>query len=1821
MTNIERVQAQVRRWRDDLINLSRRDRVLYYRPTQAASLLIEQPDLSSVVETLLERKPWDFYFPPELPELEPGERRPDPFVIQPRKPNELVTHRSEAKKVENALRTLDRRATQEMMDKGIWILYLAAGFVHWFDSETEASVRSPLVLLPVKLDRANPRDRHHLVLANEDPVVNPALAVKFEADFGISLSSLGDVEDLDIGTYLDAARRQIDRDGWSVKPEMAIDVFSFHKEVMYKDLKDNEDAICGSVLIKTLALGADSDAELAFDPPSEDDLDDVHPPEELATIRDADASQRRCIVAARQGHSFVMDGPPGTGKSQTIANIIAQGIRDGKTVLFVSEKIAALEVVKSRLDGKGLGDYLLELHSHKAARKEVAQILYQSLRNHPEPLPRMSPAQVRKLVSHRSELSAYAEAMNVRRQPFQRSLHQVIGRVLQLGDAPDVAVPRTIDHELEVDGFHEIVSTAEDLARAWSPVSLGDEFFWSGVDSSVASLAGKRAVLDDLSEANAKLTAFKRSAFAVAEQLELWWDNAPKMARRLVRVLELLQEGRSVPDEWLSRSSLEPIEIRARELKSIIHRREVAVETLADVVGLKWSAIDPEGHKRVSEAEAVLAEKLGSPLDGELDVASLVHRSQFYMDASEAIQRIVDTAWQLAKGLGVAPQVMTLDVAERLVRLAELIGVKHQPESEWLDTFAIPKLDEAIDVLGALVDSYREKAEELSSVFKPSVLELDLESLRVRFESLHRGIRKLGSAYRADKKKLSAQTRLGKTTKDVIEKLPAAIEWQNLAAKLQAAEEQHADPLGSYYRGTDTAFDAVVEAMRVARDALDLAGRELANPDDLRNQLALGGQPDPRLKALAAELRTIKEDFAESARRLVPPTSTVLTLALDEASEWFRECAPHVGVIADEAKKVDEIAPRSLRLNEIRMALRGRASTHQEDRSLAGSWDQDEGLLGEAYRGIDTDWNLIESNVEWAKALRSAVEAPVDNVTARSLLQCEMTPDGLAGAAKDWTAARDAVLQHFEHDRSKELAEILESSFLDAEELLDHMSKSIGQIDDWVAFSKARNHLAELGLGEATEDLIRLQATAGQVAPAIERAALVAWADAVMESDPRLAKFRSEDREAVVEEFRQLDAELVNRAAGAVMEAANQRRPMTNRGAAGIIEKEGEKKRRHMPVRNLIAATAEVVQAIKPCFMMSPLSVSQFIPPDLRFDMVIIDEASQVKPADAANCIYRGHQLIVAGDQKQLPPTTFFETISMDDGDEYEEDQIDEFESVLDLAKGGGVESLPLRWHYRSQHESLITYSNYSFYDGRLITFPGALDEAHDVGIEFFHVDGIYRRGGSRDNPVEAQKVAERVLFHAERHPGLSLGVVAFSEAQASTIEYVLDQKRRERPDLDSFFSEDRLRGFFVKNLENVQGDERDIMIFSIGYGPDELGKITMNFGPLNRDGGHRRLNVAITRARRRVEVVSSLRSADFQPSKSMGVRHLARYLEFAERGIAALALEVSEDNRDAESPFEEEVLRLVSSWGYQAQPQVGVADYRIDVGIRDPARPGRFLLGIECDGAMYHSSRVARDRDRLRQEVLEKLGWRIHRIWGSAWYRNRAGEEARLRGAIEEAMRGETVPSRRSTEKKTEIQYKELDFDQPPTWAQEYAVSKPKARSFYSMTDPAARRFLEEGIEEVVRVEGPIHMELALRRLRSAWGAGRAGSQIRGAFEEALGAVIRRGAVRKDRYNFLWQAQVNAPPVRYPTRDPESERKIDLIAREELDLALLRLIKDARRISEDELTFSVARLFGWNRRGPEISRALDDSVRRLIRSKNVERDGDFLIEADPSGR
>jgi very-short-patch-repair endonuclease len=389
---------------------------------------------------------------------------------------------------------------------------------------------------------------------------------------------------------------------------------------------------------------------------------------------------------------------------------------------------------------------------------------------------------------------------------------------------------------------------------------------------------------------------------------------------------------------------------------------------------------------------------------------------------------------------------------------------------------------------------------------------------------------------------------------------------------------------------------------------------------------------------------------------------------------------------------------------------------------------------------------------------------------------------------------------------------------------------------------------------------------------------------------------------------------------------------------------------------------------------------------------------------DAIGAIARGKQLIVVGDPKQLPPTNFFNSAGTEDEDDLTPEAHKDLESVLDELMSHQVRHKRLRWHYRSRHEGLITFSNRQYYENDLLTFPSP-DAGHG-GVRFRHLpDARYDKGKSRTNLGEAKALVEELVarLRATEGPRRSYGVVTFSQAQQQLVENLLDEERRKYPDIEAHFGDEPpVEGepVFVKNLENVQGDERDVIFFSICYGPDESGKVAMNFGPLNREGGERRLNVAITRAKHEVLVFSGLRAdqIDLTRTRARGVRDLKHFLDYADRGPKALvAATTASGTAEAESEFEKMVADRIRKAGYDVHHQVGCSGYRIDLAVVDPAAPGRYLLGIECDGATYHRAATARDRDKLRQMILEGLGWKLHRIWSTDWWHDADKEMAKL--------------------------------------------------------------------------------------------------------------------------------------------------------------------------------------------------------------------------------
>jgi very-short-patch-repair endonuclease len=597
----------------------------------------------------------------------------------------------------------------------------------------------------------------------------------------------------------------------------------------------------------------------------------------------------------------------------------------------------------------------------------------------------------------------------------------------------------------------------------------------------------------------------------------------------------------------------------------------------------------------------------------------------------------------------------------------------------------------------------------------------------------------------------------------------------------------------------------------------------------------------------------------------------------------------------------------------------------------------------------------------------------------------------------------ESLLSHFnEDDVTDHNLPRHQISFADLKNFLNIAQSDLPYFQEWLTYRETCKKLEDLGAKKFLDALRNNRMDSNHWFSVLEKLIYQTCLDSILTRKPELKNFNVEVHERQLREFTNLDYSQLDVARERLKQNHAERwqsweKTSIAQSELPRLKKEATKKKQHLPIRKLLNDKQKGIQnlarTLKPCWMMSPLSVSQYIDPDvIHFDVLIFDEASQLRTEDVVSSIIRSDQVIVIGDRKQLPPTSFFST------GESEEDTDDDndasYESILDECSNF-MFGRTLKWHYRSQDERLIAFSNLHFYDSQLVTFPNPIQNP-DLGVWFKYVpDGIYDRGGRRDNQREAAIAAQLVLKHIQQAPDQSLGIIAFSEAQADAIQEQIEILGRDYSNLEAF-CRDNSPQFFLKALENVQGDERDVILLSVGYARDSQGKLSLNFGPLNKKGGERRLNVAVTRAKSKITLVSSILAGDIDLTRtqSEGVRLLRDYLEYAASGGERLQGNSYTDDLHFDSPFEEDVYHTINQHSslqdYLIRTQVGCSGYRIDLAIAHNNRPGEFLLGIECDGASYHSSSTARDRDRLRQQVLERLGWSIYRIWSTEWFRNK---------------------------------------------------------------------------------------------------------------------------------------------------------------------------------------------------------------------------------------
>lgn len=673
--------------------------------------------------------------------------------------------------------------------------------------------------------------------------------------------------------------------------------------------------------------------------------------------------------------------------------------------------------------------------------------------------------------------------------------------------------------------------------------------------------------------------------------------------------------------------------------------------------------------------------------------------------------------------------------------------------------------------------------------------------------------------------------------------------------------------------------------------------------------------------------------------------------------------------------------------------------------------------------GLSTDTEAVARSLGLASRLRDALRIPgidTDDVSSllRSLAPCLPATAGAAGPRQAGgrllaaLAGLTTATGQFSALSGRGVAATPDHpSLATLSQALAALAEARHLLRDWSAWCRARGRAVAQGLSplvQALED--------GVVAPPKAREAFRLgyarwWLPKILDSDAVLREFRRFQHENTITEFRELDDLVRSHATQRVIDAVAHGLPpvqgVPRNSELGLLRHQMELQRPSQSIRDVIGRMPQSFPKLAPCMLMSPLSIAQYLPPDQAlFDVVIFDEASQITTWDAVGAIARARQTVIVGDPKQLPPTNFFgRNEEEDDVADHEKD----LESILDEARSAGIPVRDLRWHYRSRSESLIAFSNHHYYQNRLVTFPSVAVE--DRAVQLRKVpNGVYDRGKSRTNRIEAQVVADEAVSRMRSWLDLpekqrpTLGVITFNAQQQSLILDLLDAARRDEPELEWFFADERVEPTIVKNLENVQGDERDVILFSITFWKDAAGKLAMDFGALNRDGGERRLNVAVTRARQELLVFSGFTADQIDPSrtKALAVQHLKTFLDYAERGAVALPAQDVGSVGGFDSPFEEAVSAQLQRNGWTVVPQVGISGFRIDLGIRHPDLAGAYLAGVECDGAAYHSSATARDRDKVREQVLRGLGWNILRVWSTDWWFDAEGCAARLHAQLQ---------------------------------------------------------------------------------------------------------------------------------------------------------------------------------------------------------------------------
>lgn len=1541
-------------------------------------------------------------------------------------------------------RKLEREAKLAIEETGANMLYLVLGFLEFPEApDSEKLLRAPLLCVPVLLTRTD-EERYssfHISHTGEELADNLSLREKVKRDFGLNLPEYEDESSVE--AYFDAVSDAIaTQPNWRVRRMMTLALLSFANMLLVRDLDPNNwpdigntSALLSHPLVRQVFEGRPSSAE-GTEYADEYAIDE-HPKRDIPLIYDADSSQHSALIDVLEGQNRVIEGPPGTGKSQTITNLIAAALHSGKKVLFVAEKLAALEVVRSRLTLAGLDPFVLELHSNKANKKRVLADLAARISLRTSARDGLS-ERLERHEEKRRELKAYADLMNSRvGNNLELTLQQVMWRAerhrLSCADCADAvhhllypAAPRTTPKE-----FADICDRLRYLAAQLQSIgTYGVEHQLWGFFPTEFKPQDDLPIGRLLREFAQKFSDFSAAIDKAAELLGgANLNMSAKSSEQLLSVLAELVPASTTDVDFALLPALFP-EADSQGQRSLATLQDIGIRAnqLADAEAdvrhhlLSASSID-EHH--ASEATSALAALTALSL-GECDLAQLSPKK-------EALQRSVDHALASLAGLQGTAGMAKLRFEGRDVDVHRVKAVADCVASAPIALLHMRH--EGLRGPASMVCLQHTKVKLLQLVAKRSQLgaflyldavpdDSELSAAILTFREGHAWYRVFQRRWR-EAKALHRRLEQSKSKKTAIERqrdLEDLRDYQRARASIKSDAALSA-AAGPSFKGEETPIAELYECAKWIEQcdaSLERVGVQTLHFDVLNIERQL-------LSHLAVQVPTVNA-AVDALTQFEVAAGALLHSAVPRVREGI--ASPRWSVRIETAEHAVAVlgAAESLLAQFVRPAvsadvgLRSMMMSRQVADMAAALENHIGGraLLGEKFRGRLTNVETALAAHVYGRMVKSA-NLPRSIEQALISHDCSENYSRLTSYIEEiregWKATADfseamAKFGRFELSLWANATGRSTSEYV--RELAEHTTRatvSLSGLLVWAQYVCARSEATRLGLQDFVVPLESGAIPAEKFEHAFVWRFYASVAQGLFDSSVMLRQFSGVRHSNLRSDFAMLDREIIKlRGRSVAYECRRQSSPPPGNHSARVGEKTEMKLLEHLiplqrpgvPVRQMLKRAGQAIQELKPCFMMGPQAVAQFLEPGhLHFDLVVMDEASQLRPEEAIGAVARGSQLVVVGDPKQLPPTSFFSRMSLADGDDDGMGQMatSEAESILDVCISHFQPVRTLRWHYRSRHESLIAFSNHHFYRGGLLVFPSPYPKSKALGLRYQYVaDGVYE---NQMNQVEARRVVDAVVDHILSRPQDSLGIVTLNIKQRDLVAELLEDRLRSLPEAVDFKERWDVEGMglFIKNLENVQGDERDTIFISTTFGRSNgVDVVRQNFGPISREGGWRRLNVLFTRARKSVTVFSSMRPEEIviDARTPEGTKALRNYLEYARTGVLPVE---KPTGLPPDSDFEIAVMDVLRQKGYEVEPQLGVAGFRIDIAVKHPAHYSGYLAAIECDGASYHSGVSVRDRDRIRQEILESLGWkdRIWRIWSTDWFRNPLAEIEKL--------------------------------------------------------------------------------------------------------------------------------------------------------------------------------------------------------------------------------